>query len=123
AADAWPQFRGPAGDGIAAETNVPLQWDQATNIRWRTELPGQGWSSPVIGGGIVYVSAAINRDAAADGDYDLVLILVDQESGEILRVSKLIEQDGDASPAIHKKNSHASPTPLLAGEFVFVHFG
>ncbi len=123
AADAWPQFRGPAGDGIAAETNVPLQWDQETNIRWRTELPGQGWSSPVIGEGIVYVSAAINRDAAADGDYDLALILVDQGSGEILRVSKLIEQDGDSSPAIHKKNSHASPTPLLAGEFVFVHFG
>jgi len=123
AADAWPQFRGPTADGIAADTQVPLQWDRETNIRWRTELPGQGWSSPVIGEGIIYLSAAISRDADSDGDYDLALILIDQESGAIRRVSKLIEQDSETSPAIHKKNSHASPTPLLAGEYVFVHFG
>ena len=123
AADAWPQFRGPTADGIAAETRVPLQWDRETNIRWRTELPGQGWASPVIGEGSVYVSAAIRRNADSDDDYDLALILIDQESGEIRRVSNLIEQDSATSPAIHKKNSHASPTPLLAGEFVFVHFG
>lgn len=122
-ADDWPQFRGPAGDGIAAASPVPLHWDQETNIRWRTELPGQGWSSPVIGGGVVYLSAAIHRDSDAEGDYDLVLILVDQASGEILRISKLIEQDSQSSPAIHKKNSHASPTPVLLGDFVFVHFG
>lgn len=122
-ADDWPQFRGPTGDGIAAEAPVPLHWDPQTNIRWRTELPGQGWSSPVIGGGIVYLSAAIARDDDAEGDYDLALILVDQESGKILRVSNLIEQDSKTSPAIHKKNSHASPTPLLSGDSVYVHFG
>ncbi len=123
AADPWPGFRGPDGDGIASSQQVPLRWDRETNIRWRTELPGQGWSSPVIGRGIIYLSAAIARDQAADGDFDLALILVDQESGEIQRVSTLMQQHGQSSPSIHKKNSHASPTPLLSGEFVYVHFG
>ncbi len=123
AADVWPQFRGPSGDGVAPENSVPLNWDPETNIRWRTELPGEGWSSPVIGGGIVYLSAAIHRGSDADGDYDLALILVDQESGEIRRVSSLIQQDSKSSPAIHKKNSHASPTPVLSGDHVYVHFG
>ena len=102
---------------------TPIVWDSQTNIRWRTELPGQGWSSPVIGDGVVYLSAAIPRDESPDGDYDLALIMVDAASGEVIRTAELIRQEAAKSPAIHKKNSHASPTPLLAGDRVFVHFG
>jgi outer membrane protein assembly factor BamB len=123
AADPWPKFRGPTGDGIAAESEAPLNWDRQTNVSWRAELPGQGWSSPVIGGGIVYLSAAVPRGEQTDSGHDLVLILVDQANGEIRRISKVMEQDGQDAPAIHKKNSHASPTPLLTEQFVYVHFG
>ncbi|TVP98330.1 MAG: serine/threonine protein kinase [Planctomycetaceae bacterium] len=123
AADPWPAFRGPTQDGIAGDARLPLQWDQKTNVRWRTELPGQGWSSPVIGDGVIYLSAAIPRDDDPDGDYDLSLILIDAESGETLRVTELIRQDGEEAPKIHKKNSHASPTPLLVGDRLYVHFG
>lgn len=103
--------------------STPIAWDSQTNIRWRTELPGQGWSSPVIGDGVVYLSAAIPRDESPDGDYDLALIMVDAASGEVVRTAELIQQESATSPAIHKKNSHASPTPLLAGDRIFVHFG
>jgi len=123
AADPWPAFRGPTEDGIAPAANLPLSWDRETNVTWRTELPGQGWASPVIGDGVIYLAAAIPRDDNPDGDYDLAVILVDLESGEIRRVSELIRQEGAAAAKIHKKNSHASPTPLLVGDSLFVHFG
>lgn len=123
AADPWPRFRGPSDDGIAESTTAPTTWDRQTNIAWRTELPGQGWSSPVIGDGVVYVSAAIPRSDDPASDYDLALILVGVDSGEVIRVSNLIAQEGESAAAIHKKNSHASPTPLIDGDRVYVHFG
>jgi len=123
ATDPWPRFRGPSDDGIAQTTTAPTTWDRQTNIAWRTELPGQGWSSPVIGDAVVYVSAAIPRSDDPASDYDLALILVSVESGEVIRVSNLIAQEGESAAAIHKKNSHASPTPLVDGERVYVHFG
>jgi len=123
AADPWPSFRGPTDDGIAQSTVAPTTWDRQTNIAWRTELPGQGWSSPVIGDGIIYVSAAIPRSDDPTSDYDLALILVSVDSGEVIRVSNLIAQEGKSAAAIHKKNSHASPTPLIDGDRVYVHFG
>jgi outer membrane protein assembly factor BamB len=135
--DPWPAFRGPTQDGIATSTRLPTAWGPETNVRWRTELPGKGWSSPVIGDGVIYMTAAIPRDAAqvdnaqgdnaqgetAEADYDLVLLLVDEASGELRKVSKLIEVTTADDPKIHKKNSHASPTPLIAGDAVYVHFG
>lgn len=130
--DPWPAFRGPTQDGIATSTRLPVAWGKETNVRWRTELPGKGWSSPVIGDGVIYMTAAVpkaaaNGDAApgdnAQGDYDLVLLLVDEASGELRKVSKLIEVTSTNDAKIHKKNSHASPTPLIAGDAVYVHFG
>lgn len=123
AADAWPSFRGPNDNGVAESTTAPITWDRKTNVAWRTELPGQGWSSPVIGDGVIYVSAAIPRSDDPASNYDLALILVSVDSGEVIRVSNLIAQEGKSAAAIHKKNSHASPTPLIDGDRVYVHFG
>ncbi len=123
AVDAWPSFRGPSDDGIAQSTTAPTTWNRQTNVAWRTELPGQGWSSPVIGDGVIYVSAAIPRSDDPASDYDLALILLSVDSGEVIRVSNLIAQEGKSAAAIHKKNSHASPTPLIDGDRIYVHFG
>ncbi len=122
AEDPWPEFRGPAGDGIAEVQSVALRWDRETNVRWRTELPGHGWSSPVVGGGVVYLSAAIQADQREQATLELSLLRLDAENGRLLGVYPLLQQAEDA-PDIHKKNSHASPTPLLTPERVFVHFG
>jgi len=121
--DAWPRFRGPTDDGVAPPMRSPIKWDRETNVRWRTELPGQGWSSPVIGDGVVYLSAAIPRDDDPAGDYDLALLMVDAQTGALRQVSKLLAQESKTAAAIHKKNSHASPTPLIDGDHVYVHFG
>ena len=41
----WPQFRGPLGNGVSTEKNLPIQWSETKNITWKQEIPGKGWSS------------------------------------------------------------------------------
>src|SRR5690349_14599954 len=55
----WPEFRGPGGQGISNARNVPLNWSSSSNIVWRTEIPGLGWSSPVLRGGRLYITTAV----------------------------------------------------------------
>ena len=125
--DSWHQFRGPSGNGIAAaDARLPTHWSREKNIAFRTPLPGQGWSSPVIAHDRIYLSAAIPDTQQAEADepqYALSLIILDAHSGALLMTVPLMEQTAEKSPKIHQKNSHASPTPIVDGDRVFVHFG
>ena len=56
----WPQFRGPGSAGVADGSTLPVRWSTKDNIAWVTEIPGRGWSSPVVWGSRVFVTAAIN---------------------------------------------------------------
>ena len=141
AEDAWPTFRGPDGDGIVRRgARLPSEWSADSNITWQTELPGEGWSSPVISGGRIYLSAAIanesTRESAPDPatneskkpnlppqNYTLALLVVDAESGKLLSTIPLMEHDASRTKKIHTKNSHASPTPIVSGNRLYVHFG
>lgn len=130
----WPDFRGPNGQGIVQpQRPLPTHWSTQSAVRWRTELPGQGWSSPIVIGQRVLLTAAIESGAAAaaedgeaphqtTGPYDLALLILDANSGQLLRRVDLFHQPPDA-PSIHQKNSHASPTPVFDGQHVLVHFG
>ncbi len=44
----WPEFRGPTGQGVAAEAKVPTHWSDSENVAWKVEVPGLAWSSPTI---------------------------------------------------------------------------
>jgi outer membrane protein assembly factor BamB len=122
--DAWPAFRGPSGDGTSDAADPPREWSQQKNISWRTELPGEGWSSPVVGGGRVYVTAAIPRGEATDAeDHDLCVLVLDESTGELLDKIVVMRQTADKPTRVHKKNSHASPTAILSGDRIYVHFG
>lgn len=55
----WPGFRGPSANGLAADAEAPLTWSATENVRWAREIPGRGWSSPVIWKGRVYLTTAI----------------------------------------------------------------
>ncbi len=122
--DPWPAFRGPDGNGIADNAaNPPSHWSAKENIDWRTELPGEGWSSPVVGSrGRIYLSAAIPT-AKNSKEYDLSLLIVDESTGILLDQVVLMRQTVARPARVHKKNSHASPTPVLSKDWVFVHFG
>ncbi|MGB7347809.1 MAG: PQQ-binding-like beta-propeller repeat protein [Pirellulaceae bacterium] len=127
AADSWPVFRGPSANGIAnADAKVPYEWSQEKNIAFRTPIAGQGWSSPVIADGRIYLSAAVAKDEVAaekDAEYELTLVILDSKTGDIVKSVPLMQQTAEKSHKIHKKNSHASPTPIVDGDRVFVHFG
>ena len=57
----WPQFRGPDGQGHASERGLPLAWSETENVVWRTPIEGLGWSSPVVQGGQVWLTTAIEE--------------------------------------------------------------
>lgn len=119
----WPEFRGPSGDGTAHHANLPTEWSRQQNVDWRAELPGEGWSSPVVIGNRVYLTAAVPQSTTErESGFDLVLLIVDADSGERLRQVTLFREGPDAS-GIHQKNSQASATPVFDGQRLYVHFG
>lgn len=120
----WPEFRGPSAQGLVpASQPLPVTWSQTENVKWRTELPGQGWSSPVVIGKSIYLTTAIEKEPV-DGkrEYDLELLVVNADSGQLAKRVHLFTQKASA-PGIHQKNSHASPTPICDGEHLYLHFG
>jgi outer membrane protein assembly factor BamB len=59
----WPQFRGPGGLGVADESSLPERWSAVDNVAWAIEIPGRGWSSPIVAAGRVFVTTAVNPGA------------------------------------------------------------
>ena len=113
----WPQFRGPDGQGHAAGDGFPLEWSETRNVAWKVPVAGRGWSSPVIAGGRVWLTTATK----VGKDTSLRLLAFDLESGRgTLDVEVFRKRVGDP---LNPKNSHASPTPIVAGDRVYVHFG
>jgi len=112
----WPQFRGPDGQGHAKTTVAPQKWaDGSDNIKWTTAIDGLGWSSPVVGDGKIWLTSA------TDGNKSLRAVCVDAMTGKVLHNVEVFKVDSPG-PA-HKKNSYASPTPILDKDRVYVHFG
>src|SRR5262249_47876408 len=111
----WPQFRGPDGQGHSSARGLPLRWNEKENVRWKTAIPGLGWSSPVIGDGRVWLTTA------TDDGHSLRAICVDADSGRLLRDIEVFRVKDP--PPINPKNSYASPTPVLDDGRLYVHFG
>jgi outer membrane protein assembly factor BamB len=121
----WPDFRGPGGQGHSSERGLPLQWSETRNVAWKTPVPGPGWSSPVVGNGKVWITTAVEQpfdSAQGKRGISLRAIAFDVVSGrEVVNVEvfKIPADRRDINP----KNSWASPTPVLDGDRVYVHFG
>jgi outer membrane protein assembly factor BamB len=116
----WPQFRGPTGQGISDEKPL-TEWSDTKNVLWKKDVPGSGWSSPVVVGGKIYLTSAVEvKDSA---DRSLRALCLDAKDGKIVWDVEVFRQDAKKAPRIHSKNSHASPTPIVEGERLYVHFG
>jgi len=120
-ADSWPGFRGPRGDGHAPAADLPLQWSATKNVTWSQPIPGEGWSSPVVKAGHVYLTAAVPIDESED--YSLRLISLRTDTGQVTESIEVFRQLASTAPKIHFKNGHASPTPLIEDGKIYVHFG
>src|SRR5437762_12984723 len=116
AADNWPQFRGPNGDGKSDATRLPTKWSEKENIKWKTPLHDKGWSSPVVWGDQIWVTAA-----PEDGSKDFA-ICVDKNTGKIVHDVFLWDNE-KVYPLGNALNGYASCTPAIEEGRVYVHFG
>jgi outer membrane protein assembly factor BamB len=115
-AEEWPGWRGPRGDGTSTEKGVPLKFsgtDNGENLRWKTEIPGKGHSSPVVWGDRVFVTSCIEPDQKR------MLYCLDRTDGKIRweRVALTAKLEGK-----HPLNSYASSTPATDGKYVYISF-
>ncbi|MDH4452739.1 MAG: PQQ-binding-like beta-propeller repeat protein [Verrucomicrobiota bacterium] len=137
AAENWPQFRGVDARGVSIHTNLPDRWSATENVEWKAEIPGRGWSSPVVWGERVFVTTVINRGETEAPKKGLYLggnrpeipttehvwkvLCLDLATGKTLW-DKTVHQGRPQTP-IHVKNSYASETPATDGERVYACFG
>jgi outer membrane protein assembly factor BamB len=137
--DEWPQFRGPDGQGHTTAQNLPLKWSESENVAWKTAIPGEGHSSPVISGRQIWLTTAIVETLTEEetkkrlasiknpqglqlaGTLRLQAICVDRETGAIQHTVTLFSIE--TPEPRHALNSYASPTPVIAGGNVYFHFG
>jgi outer membrane protein assembly factor BamB len=115
-AEDWPAFRGPGGQGHSSERDVPLEWSESRNVVWKSQIPGLGWSSPVVANGRVWLTTAVKDRGAS-----LRAVAFDVETGREL-VNAEVFRVASATP-LNPKNSLASPTPIVDGDRLYVHFG
>jgi outer membrane protein assembly factor BamB len=135
----WPQWRGPGGQGHAETTGLPTTWSETESVAWKRELPGRGWSSPVIWGKQIWVTTAIEHNASPEetakrlkantGDQPLTVLAsvslralcIDRESGEIISDNEVLKVKDPQW--VHQLNSYASPTPVIEEGRLYCHFG
>ena len=117
----WPEFRGPERNGVSAAKGVPLKWSEEghDNLRWSTEIPGKGWSSPTLHAGRLYLTSAIETDGAIT----LNALCIEASSGKLVWNVPVFTPDPSDATRMHKKNTAASPTAIVDGSAVYVHFG
>ena len=133
----WTQFRGPGARGVAEGPNLPDRWSADENVAWKTDVPGRGWSSPIVWDDRVFLTTALSSDELESPKKGLYfggnrpeppkvqeerrVICLDLSSGEVLW--ERVVHRGPADTPIHLKNSFASETPVTDGERVYAYFG
>jgi len=118
----WPEFRGPQGDGHAPggskPMGLPLHWSETNKVKWKTEIPHRGWSTPVVMANQVWVTSATE-----DG-HDFFAISVDSQTGKMRINEKVFHSDNPESLGNGASmNCYATPSPLIEPGRVYVHFG
>ncbi len=137
AAENWPQFRGPNAMGVAEHAGLPDRWSPTENVVWKQDVPGRGWSSPVVWGNRVFVTTVVTEGKAWEarkglyfggerfkppaGKHHWKVICLSLETGKA--VWEKTAHSGIPQGSIHIKNSYASETPITDGERVYAYFG
>ena len=110
----WTHFRGSSLNGISYAENIPLKID-SSNIKWKTKIHDNGYSSPVVYGNQVWVTTS-----KPDGK-ELYAVCTDFETGKIIYDIKVFTPDDVEGK--HSINTYASPTPCIENGYVYVHYG
>lgn len=139
----FPQFRGEGGRGVVESAVVPADWSLRDYQDWEIEIPGSGWSQPIIWNQLVFVTAAVaskdirpksfgdsvrlpqsmglGSSKAPDFEIDWMLYCVDAKTGKKRWQSRM----GRSKPAfsVHPSNTYATETPAVDKNGVYVYFG
>lgn len=139
------QFRGPNANAISPEP-LPTEWsdsgEDTSNIRWKVQMDGEGWSQPIVVGQRVYLTAAVPSDPAKRADsrpesnnggygrdrrdlvnvlYEYQVVCIDADTGQQIWRKKL--KQGRPPIPRHTTNTYATETPVSDGERIFAYFG
>jgi outer membrane protein assembly factor BamB len=127
----WPQWRGPNSDGTSSDATPPTTWSATKNVRWKTAIPGEGASSPVVYGDQIFVTSAIDtkkkgdltpKDATAPTTrFQFFVYCIDRKSGDITwqkQVRETVPLTGH-----HEDHGYASASAITDGQHVWAHFG
>lgn len=134
--DNWTRFLGPLGNSISEETHLPVTWENDLNIIWKREVPGKGWSSPIVWGDKAFITTASRtKDNVVDSaqlnapsnrilptsDYKFEVYCLNKKSGEIIWED--IAYQGKPGIITHIDNTYASETPATDGQHIYAYFG
>jgi outer membrane protein assembly factor BamB len=114
----WPEFRGPGAQGHSGATGLPTSWSRTEGLRWRQELPGLAWSQPIVAGGKIFLTNAVGTEK----EVSLRVLALDAVTGKQLWDVEVLHVTKAAALQMHKKNSHASPTPITEDGKIYAHF-
>lgn len=133
----WPQFRGAQSLGVATNRNLPVTWSATQNVAWQTDVPGMGWSSPVVWGDKIFLTSVARdgeveppkkglyfggeRKTPSTNTQHWMVYAFDWQTGK--KVWEKQVHEGSPNTSIHLKNTYASETPVTDGERVYAYFG
>lgn len=139
----WSQWRGPDGLGVSSENNLPAEWSENKNIKWKTPITGAGHSSPIVWENKIFLTSDLEGDLApeakavehkiegqvflhpdsvgADRKHTFKVICLDRATGKVLWEQTAYQ--GTVYDNRHRKGSYASPTPATDGTNVYAWFG
>jgi outer membrane protein assembly factor BamB len=139
----WPQWRGPGGQGISDEQQIPLEWSSTRNVAWKTPVAGQGHSQPIVWNNRVFLTSEIEGAPAvghkapehriegeifkhpdsvgSDKRHRLNVLAFDLATGK--QLWERTAYDGTVFDDRHKRSSYAAATPVTDGTRVYAYFG
>lgn len=123
-AEDWPQFRGPGGQGISSEQNLPTTWSESSNVAWKAELPGFGASSPIAIADRLFLTCYSGHGTGDENSNveDLVLHVVCLSKDGQPIWDRHIEPKMPETERV-RDHGYAAPTPATDGEHLYVFFG
>jgi outer membrane protein assembly factor BamB len=138
--DNWHQWRGPDATGFAPTADPPLTWDAKTNIKWKTEIPGRGASTPIIWGDRIFVLTALDTGREADPKdipkpdprfeqktkppttyHQWIVLCLDRNTGA--ERWKQVAAEQVPHEGRHETNTYAGSSPMTDGKYLYVSFG
>jgi outer membrane protein assembly factor BamB len=117
--EGWPQWRGPLGTGEAPSAKPPLSWDAGKNIKWKTEVPGVGKSTPIVWKDLVFLTAAVPTEP---GDQVQFTVIAVQRNDGRVRWQRVVRTE-KPHEGTHRDGSFAGPSAMTEGKRVYASFG